>query len=1033
MRTAILLVLATAANRKAAAQFGPATVKELHEKFTTYPYSDPNPIPVSGALYPYFRYDGFTTKPVQKEWKVVELENDFIKLRILPEIGGKIWTAIEKSTNRPFLYNNEVVKFRDIAMRGPWTSGGLEANFGIIGHTPNCATPVDYITRTNADGSVSCFIGVLELLSRSYWRMEINLPRDRAYFTTRVFWHNSSPLEQPYYHWMNAGLKASGNLEFIYPGNRYLGHDGEYAEWPVNNNGKKISYYEENNFGGYKSYHVFGKHAEFSGAYWHQDQMGIVRFGMRDGKAGTKIWIWGLSDQGMIWEKLLTDKNGQYVELQSGRLFNQNSEKSSQTPFKHVGFQPYATDSWIEYWYPVLQTKGMVKADQAGALNLYNEDGWLKIRFCAVQSLADTLTISSSGKVLYQKAVRLSPMQTFADSIKETHSTNDLLVTFKQSDFRFETDPKADILGRPVDAPADFDWNSAYGLYLQATEAGDQKNYRLAESRLLESLEKEKNYFPALVQLAQLYYRNFRYTEALAVAKKALAINTHDGAANYIYGLVNQALKNNVDAKDGFELAALSPEYRSAAYTQLSRIWIKEENQSKAIQYAQLAMLNNGYNVNALSLMALSFRVAGEMKKAFETVGKVLEMDPLNHLAAFEKYFANPSGENKANIAGIIRNEMPHESFLECAIWYNSAGRNVEAAKVLDMSPDTPEKKYWQAYLNNSKLHATAFQPFLSFPFRSETAEVLEKLLKKESHWQLKYHLALIFKDRNRLKEALELLQSCSDEPDFAPFYIVRSGLKKQMNDTSYGEDLEHAAKLDKDWRYSKLLTEYYNSTGRRAEALSLITGFCREHPENYIMGMLRAKTLLINRKYSETDAVLSKLRIIPFEGATEGRELYREAKLMQAIAQMQAKKYKKALQFIEEAKKWPENLGAGKPYDSEIDLRLESWLTYQCKNKMHDSSGNAALLRQITGFHPRVDNTVRNFQASNTLVTAWAYNELNEADKGREWLQQQLLAFPENKLVAWARSVFFKQNLMSLSESEKEPNQRILEALMNP
>ena len=165
-----------------------STVREYNKIITTYPFSDPNPIPAFTNIYPYFRFDGFTDKPIQKEWKVVELENDFIKLTILPEVGGKIWSAIEKSTGKPFIYENHVVKFRDIAMRGPWTSGGIEANYGIMGHTPNCATPVDYITKNNEDGSVSCVIGVLDLLTRTHWSIEINLPKDKACFTTKSFW-----------------------------------------------------------------------------------------------------------------------------------------------------------------------------------------------------------------------------------------------------------------------------------------------------------------------------------------------------------------------------------------------------------------------------------------------------------------------------------------------------------------------------------------------------------------------------------------------------------------------------------------------------------------------------------------------------------------------------------------------------------------------------------------------------------------------------------------------------------------------------
>jgi len=119
-----------------------ATIREYNKAITTYPFSNPNPDPNPVSLiYPYSRYDGFTNKPVKKEWKVVELDNDFIKVIILPQVGGKIWTAIDKKNNKPFIYDNNAIKFRDIAMRGPWTSGGLEANFGIVGHTPGVGQP----------------------------------------------------------------------------------------------------------------------------------------------------------------------------------------------------------------------------------------------------------------------------------------------------------------------------------------------------------------------------------------------------------------------------------------------------------------------------------------------------------------------------------------------------------------------------------------------------------------------------------------------------------------------------------------------------------------------------------------------------------------------------------------------------------------------------------------------------------------------------------------------------------------------------
>ena len=246
---------------------------------------------------------------------------------------GKVWAAIEKTTGKSFIYFNQVVKFRDVAMRGPWTSGGMEANYGIMGHTPNCFSPVDYLARRNPDGSASCIIGVLDLLTRSTWRLEINLPADQAVFTTRSLWHNGSGIDQPYYTWMNVGIKAAGNLQFVNPGTCYIDHDGKAFDWPMNRaDGRDLSWYEQNNFGSYKSYHVMGRFSEFFGGYWHKDDFGMARCSTYGEKAGRKIWIWGLSREGMIWEHLLTDSDGQYVEVQSGRLFNQAADKQHPDP-----------------------------------------------------------------------------------------------------------------------------------------------------------------------------------------------------------------------------------------------------------------------------------------------------------------------------------------------------------------------------------------------------------------------------------------------------------------------------------------------------------------------------------------------------------------------------------------------------------------------------------------------------------------------------------------------------------------------------
>src|SRR6186713_81825 len=109
-----------------------AVVRKEMVVLKTYPYSDPSPLPEFGRIYPYNRHDGYAVRGSDQAWEMVVLENSFIKIWINPAVGGKVWGAVEKSSGREFIYFNHTAKFRDVAMRGPWTSGGIEFNVGII-------------------------------------------------------------------------------------------------------------------------------------------------------------------------------------------------------------------------------------------------------------------------------------------------------------------------------------------------------------------------------------------------------------------------------------------------------------------------------------------------------------------------------------------------------------------------------------------------------------------------------------------------------------------------------------------------------------------------------------------------------------------------------------------------------------------------------------------------------------------------------------------------------------------------------------
>ena len=336
-----------------AALFASAAVQPIvtELEFPTYCFSDPDPVPrTESPLYPYFRFDGSTEKSMPRKWKAVILENEKIKVTMLPEIGGKVWGAEDKASGKAFLYYNHVVKFRNIALRGPWCSGGIEFNFGITGHAPTSATPVDWLVRTNADGSASYFAAATEYINRTTWQVEVRLAPGEEHFTMRTVWFNGTDVEMPLYHWMNAAFPLSPNAEFVFPGRNYVGHPGDAHAWPVDDAGRDLSVYSNNAFGSNKSYHVINGDNRIFGIWWPEIGMGAVHRNARYGKFGRKIWLWSLARSGAIWEDLLTDNDGQYAELQSGRAFQQPRLPCDKTPFKIPPFVPGSTECFDETW-----------------------------------------------------------------------------------------------------------------------------------------------------------------------------------------------------------------------------------------------------------------------------------------------------------------------------------------------------------------------------------------------------------------------------------------------------------------------------------------------------------------------------------------------------------------------------------------------------------------------------------------------------------------------------------------------------------
>ncbi|MEZ4810699.1 MAG: DUF5107 domain-containing protein [Allomuricauda sp.] len=922
----------------------------------TYMFSDPNPIPDMNKNYPYFRFDGYTNKSTQQEWNMVVLENDYIKVYINTDIGGKIWGAIEKSTGGEFLYYNDVVKFRDVAQRGPWTSGGLEYNFGVMGHTSTCSTPQDYVVKENADGSVSCIIGALDLHTNTKWNVEVNLQKDKAFFEVKSSWFNTGNLPVSHYHYSNAAAKTKGNLEFIFPGSHYIGHGGEVGTWPTEN-GREISFYEKNNFGSYKSYHIVNSYSDFMGGYWHDDNFGFGNIRNFDKMPGRKIWIWGLSPEGMIWENLLSDTKGQYIEFQNGSTFNQAMEQSTLTPFKHREFAPYDSDLSTELYFPLKNTEGMVMATEHAVLNVIrkNRDS-VRIKLSALSPL-DTHLLIKSGGMDFSTSIALEPLELYTQDIKLSEN-EDLTVTLGDNLLYYSSEMDGLIDDRPIHPNKDFDWDSAVGLYTKGIEIEKQYSYlkegarplQKSQDLYLKSLELDPAYAPALNRVALNHYRMMQYDKALEYAKKSLSINTYDPEANYLYGIINAKLKQYTNAKSGFAIASQSTAYRTAAYTELAKLSLVEKKYDNAIALSEKALMYNQANMVASEIKAVSLRLQNKLEPASKTLSKLYSLDNTSTFTAYERALIGEG--NLKDLTSLVTNELPEESYIELALKYKSFGLDKESVNVLKAGPknanalmllaqlDTPSQAEWLS-------KGIEASPYLVFPYRTETYEALEKLMKLSNHWKLKYYAALVLWKKERIEEAKKLFLQCGDQPDYVGFYLTKA--KLFADDVAVVKNsLETAKKIKpNDWRVDLALVDQYLKDKEYDKAAKIAKSNYSKNNELSIMGMRYASALLKSGKIEKSIDFLEDFEIIPFEGATDGRKIYHEAHLRLAIAALNKGNYKDAIAHADKALLWPINLGAGRPYDP--DERLEnSILAYsyeQLNNTEKAAEHNAKLI----------------------------------------------------------------------------------------
>ncbi|MBP6908964.1 MAG: DUF5107 domain-containing protein [Candidatus Saccharicenans sp.] len=908
------------------------------EIITTYPFSDPDPIPVfarsslwgAGAkIYPYFVFNGFSQESRPQEWTVVRLKNKYLEVSILPEVGGKVWGAKDLKTGRDFIYTNQVLKFREIALRGPWTSGGIEFNFGVIGHTPATATPVDYYLEKRPDGSLACTVGNYDWPSRSRWEVTIVVHPDRAYFETRSRWTNPSPFHQSYYAWMNAAIPVAPDLHYVVPGQYFIGHDYSVPlqTWPVDGLGRDLSWYKNNAFDGAKSYFVVGTYDNFFGAYYQNSDAGYGHWALYPDIPGKKIWIWDLSRAGEIWVNLLTDSNGQYSEPQAGRLFNQSD---------HGALAPATSDRWQEIWFPYSGLGEMTGASPQLVLSFNKKDNGYELNLYPLEATNDSLIIKEDQKEILNQKIELRPAEKKHFRLGQL-ADPDRLVIYLGQKIIHQNSQKAKKLERPFNfhRPGG---DSAEALYLAGELLQNERERAAALQKYLQVIEKEPGHVRALSRLAELYLWCGQPEKAKDFSRRALESSMYDPAANFSYGLACRLLNDLNEAKEAFGWAARSAAYALPAYLELAGLALNEKDYSLAEEYLYRAANFDQQNPLPYELLATVRRAQGKRPEAKKVVEQLLELDPLSHLARYENYLLEPSERQLADFRSSIKNEFPGETYLELALHYLKIGQIDRTIELLKLAPENPEILTWlaflsrkaeaeksQAYLNS----AAAASPYLVFPFREESIPVFDWAAKqKPDCWKFRYYLGLIFWSKGRIEEAKDLFQTLN-EADYYPVFIARAYLNPDQKERAYLDFKKANSLAPVAWRTWHHLITFELTQQLADSALKNSLAGLEKFPDNVYLQSDTVKAWLASNQFQAASELLDRMNVLPSEGASEVHSLFVRTHLHLALNKMLEGDWTGALKDLARSKEYPERLGTGRPFDP--DERLQDYLEAIC------------------------------------------------------------------------------------------------------
>src|SRR5712691_10590006 len=411
--------------------YGQVRVWEGVLNLPTYGEGAPDPNPpfdqfATGRFnYPYTLRNEITNTPAEHQWRSVYLENEYLKCSVLPDLGGHVYTCVDKINGQPMFYANPSIKKARIGYRGAWAAFGVEFNFP-VSHNWVSMSPVDFAYASHEDGSASVIVGNIDRVYGMEWSVELILRPGSTVLEQRVTLSNRSDVRHRFYWWNNAAVQVWDDSQIQYPMRFAAAHGfAEVQRWPIDSKGKDLSVIH-NQSDGPVSLFVHGSRENFMGVWHPRTNAGTVHFAEYAELPAKKIWSWGVDADGLDWRNALSDNNSAYVELQAGLFRNQET---------YAFLEPRHSIAFTEYWIPVRDTDGISRANLAGAVHLERRAGMLAVSLNANRKLpAAAIQILDGNTSLLNEKGDLVPERVWKREIRVPNASRKYTFQLKNSE-----------------------------------------------------------------------------------------------------------------------------------------------------------------------------------------------------------------------------------------------------------------------------------------------------------------------------------------------------------------------------------------------------------------------------------------------------------------------------------------------------------------------------------------------------------------------------------------------------------------------